>query len=117
MKDIIKIYADADHSLECSTNIIGRAGECEATQFEITLTNDMCNSSVYLDFEKPNGEPFRTPRLTVVNNIAVYDVPKHLLNEEGEIKIQLVLENADGGVWKSTVKKYTNLEGVSNELY
>lgn len=113
MKDKILVNVVTDHAFECDTNIIGRAGEGGTARFEITLTDEMCDCSVYLDFEKPNGETYRTDPLTVVNNVVVYDIPVYLLSESGEIKVQLVLIGKDGSVWKSEEKKYANLESIN----
>lgn len=113
MKDKILVSIVADHTFESDTNIIGRSGEGGIAQFKITLTDDMLDCEVYLDFEKPNGEKFRTEQLRIVNGVVTYDVPKYLLTENGELKVQLVLKNANDEVWKSSVKRYDNLESIN----
>jgi hypothetical protein len=51
--------------------------------------------------------------LTVIGGVAIYDVPVYLLSDSGELKVQLVLEHEDNRVWKSSIKRYTNLESIN----
>lgn len=113
MKDKILVSIVADHTFESDVNIIGRSGEGGIAQFQITLTEEMSSCEVYLDFELPTGDKFRTEQLTVENNVVTYDVPLYLLGEEGELKVQLVLKSESVGVWKSSVKRYKNLESIN----
>ena len=106
MKDRIRITVSADHTFECSTNIIGRAGESETAQLEIAVPEKLSDWWTYVEFKKPNGETFRTSNLEVENGVATYKVPLYLLSEDGEIDVQLVFQNESGKVWKSTTKKY-----------
>lgn len=106
MEDKILVNLSADHVYECTTDIIGREGEGNTTRLEITIPEKLNDCSVYLDFEKPNGEKFRTPKLSIENGKAVYDVVQYLLTDDGEIKAQAVLISSDGKIWKSSKKKY-----------
>ncbi len=106
MKDLITVNIDSNHSTETSTNILGREGEGNTAQLEIAIPEELRGYDIYIDFEKPNGEPVRTPRLEVKNGVARYDVPPYLLVESGEIGVQLVFQSENKGVWKSSVKKY-----------
>lgn len=108
MQDQIFVSVGADHTYECNTNIIGRMGEADASCLVITIPEYLCHCWVYLDFEKPSGEKIRTSKLTAVNGVAQYNVPRYILAESGEIKVQLVLDNGEGVVWKSSIKKYYN---------
>lgn len=107
MKDSIRVTVSADHTLECSTNVIGRAGESETAQFEIAVPEKLRAWWTYVEFRKPNGETFRTANLEVAQTgIATYKVPLYLLSEDGEIEVQLVFQNEKGKIWKSATKKY-----------
>lgn len=112
MKKRIKINLATDHDLECAEKIIGRAGEGLVSSLEITVPNALTDYNVYIDFEKPNGETLRTPKLEVANGVAYYDVPQYLLCECGEIKAQLVLVKGQG-VWKSSKKRFTILKSIN----
>lgn len=105
-KILVNLSTDANHTFECPTNIIGREGEGYTSRFEITIPEKFTGCSVYLDFEKPNGEKLRTPKLNMENGVAVYDVHPYLLTDDGEIKAQAVLIAENGQTWKSSKKKY-----------
>ena len=113
MKNIIQINLGTDHTLECTDKVIGRSGEGLVSRLEITVPEPLSEYDAYIDFEKPNGETLRTPRLEVESNVAYYDVPQYLLIENGEIKVQLVFEKSGGKVWKSSKKRYTILKSVN----
>lgn len=111
-KDTIYVTIGEDHSFECSTVTIGRSGENNVTQLEITIPEELNKFWAYLDFKKPKGDKYKTSRLNINNNIIEYDVPLELLNENGNLEVQLVLQNADGLVWKSSTKKFVVLGSV-----
>ncbi len=106
MEDKILVSLGTDHSFECATDIIGREGEGSTTQLQMSIPEKLIGCSVYLDFEKPNGEKLRTPKLKIENGRAIYDVVQYLLTDDGEIKAQAVLITGDGKIWKSSKKKY-----------
>ena len=112
MKNKICATLDENHIYTCSSKIIARSGENEITQLEITLAECLCNSWVYLDFVKADGTKFKTPRLDVVGNVVTYDLPNSLLDISGDLKVQVVLQDESGEVWKSTIKTYR----VSNSI-
>ena len=108
MKDkiLVNLSEDANHTFESSDNIIGREGEDGTTRLEITIPEKLIGCSVYLDFEKPDGEKLKTLPLNTESGKAVYDVDGYLLTKYGEIKVQAVLTTSDGKIWKSSKKKY-----------
>lgn len=106
MEDKILVNLSTDHTFECNVEIIGREGEGNTTRFEITVPEGLTGCSVYLDFEKPNGEKFRSPKLKMENGVAIYDVVPYLLTDDGEIKVQAVLVTNGGQTWKSYTKRY-----------
>lgn len=108
MVDIICLSVGADHSFICArkSKTIARTGESDVTRFEITLVDQLCNYWPYLEFEKANGEKFKTPRLEIVNNKITYDVPLGVLDVGGELKVQVVLQKEDGKIWKSDNKNF-----------
>lgn len=114
MKDRILVNICADHTWECSTSVIGRAGEGGTSQLQILLTEDnMCNFVVYLKFKKPNGDKVRTEQLKITDNVVLYDIPKDLLTQSGKLQVQLVLAKESGEVWESSIKTYYVLESIS----
>ena len=105
MDDKILVHLSTDHAVECDDTILGRAGEGNVTRLEITIPEKLHGYSVYIDFETPSGETFRTPKLSVSGDVAYYDVVPYLLSIAGEIKVQVVFSN-DSNTWKSTKKKF-----------
>ena len=108
MIDKIIINIGIDHTFKSDSDIIGRSGEGYTSQLEIAIPESLRNWDVYLDFEKPNGVKFRTPKLRVEKGVTIYDIVPYLLTHSGEIKAQVVLKNANGSVWKSFVKEFYN---------
>lgn len=106
MEDKILVNLGTDHTYECATDIIGREGEGSTTQLQISIPEKLIGCSVYLDFEKSNGEKLRTPKLKIENGKAVYDVVQYLLTDDGELKVQAVLITGDSKIWKSSKKTY-----------
>ena len=113
MKNNIQISLGADHTLECAEKIIGRSGEGLVSRLEVAIPEALSGYDAYIDFEKPNGETLRTPKLETEGGVALYDVPQYLLADSGEIKVQLVFEKSNGYVWKSSKKKYTILKSIN----
>ena len=115
MENKIFVNIGTDHAFECETNIIGRSGEGDSTKLEITIPERLHNCSVYLDFEMPNGEKLRTPKLEIEGGVAVYKVAQYLLTEKGELKVQLVFVNEGGAIWKSFKKRFNILKSINAE--
>ena len=115
MENTILVNISTDHAFECDTNVIGRQGEGDSTKLEITIPEKLVNCSVYLDFEMPNSDKLRTPKLEIENGVAVYTVAKYLLTERGELKVQLVFVNENGATWKSSKKRFNILKSINAE--
>lgn len=115
MQDKIIVNLGEDHTYQCTTDIIGREGEGNSARLEIFIPEKFIGSSVYLDFEKPSGEKFRTPRLEVEKGVAVYNVLPYLLTERGQIKVQVIFITESGQTWKSSVKRYINKYSINAE--
>ena len=113
MKDKILVNIRTDHTLECAIDTIGREGEGNTSRFEITIPEKLSGCSVYLDFEKPDGDKLRTPKLEIKTGVAVYDVEPYLLTEGGEVKVQAVFQAENGQIWKSSTKKYINHNSIN----
>lgn len=111
-KDTILVTIGEDHSFECSAVTLGRTGENAVSQLEITIPEELSGFWAYLDFKKPEGEATRTPRLPIVNNQIEYDVPMALLDKNGNLEVQLILQSEDGEIWKSAVKKFVVLKSI-----
>ena len=113
MKDIICATVGADHFYGCTAKVISREGESNTTQLQITLADGLTDYEAYLDFKKPNGEIFKTPKLTIKNKVITYDLPLSLLDEEGELSVQVVLQKSNGEIWKSSIKKYNVSKSIN----
>lgn len=112
MRNIISITVSADHRVCCPEWDIARTGENECTRFEITLAEELSTYSAYIDFEKPDGKKFKTPRMNIENNRIIYDLPSAVLDVKGNLLVHLVLQNDEGEIWKSNVQKFYVSESV-----
>ena len=116
MKDLILVKICADHTWECATNIIGRAGEGNITILKILLTKEeMSKYSVYLKFKKPNGKKVKSLPLNITDNMVFYQIPKILLSESGKLEVQLFLEQDNKTIWASNTKTYFVSDSVSGD--
>jgi hypothetical protein len=106
MKDLIQATIKDDHFWYCKEDVIARKGEGLYPCLSITIPDFLYDCWPYLDFKKPNGDTFKTPRLELVDNKIVYDIPSSVLDVQGDISVQAVFQNPDGGIWKSYVKRY-----------
>lgn len=113
MKDFVTVNINTDHNYECGTEILARAGEGSTTTLDITIPEALLNYDAYLDFEKPNGESIRTPRLEVVDGVAHYDIAPYILTEHGNLKVQVVLQGSNGEIWKSSIKQYAIQKSIN----
>ena len=112
-KILVTLNTDANHTFESEETVIGREGEGGTTLMEITIPEKLTSFSVYLEFEKPNGDKVRTDELDIANGKVVYCVVQDLLTHYGEIKVQAVLEKDGGKTWKSSKKKYNILKSIN----
>lgn len=111
-KDTISVTISEDHSYKCTVVTLGRTGENAISRLEITIPKALNSFWAYLDFKKTSGKKFKTPRLNVVNNKIEYEIPQGLLDESGNLEVQLVLQNENGEIWKSAIKKYVVLKSI-----
>lgn len=111
-KDTIAVTIGDDHTYNCTAVTIGRTGENAISQLEITLPKALCAFQPYLEFKKPKGQTFRTERLHIEGDKIEYDIPSYLLDENGNLEVQLVLQNEDEKTWKSATKKYVVLKSI-----
>lgn len=106
MRDIINVSVKENHFFDCPQHAIALQGEGLSHSLVIEINDKLNQYWPYLDFRKPSGEPFKTPRLTVENNKINYKLPLSLLDEKGILEVQLVLQDESGFIWKSNVKKF-----------
>ena len=112
---IKKICANIDrnHIWNCTSKIIGREGENLCTQLELTLEECLCDSWVFLHFEKVDGTTKVTPKLEIIDNKVTYDIGNDLLDIDGDLKVIAELHNESGLVWKSSTKTYSVLDSFN----
>lgn len=111
-KDTILVTIGEDHSFNCSVVTIGRTGENAVSQLEIEIPKELASFDAFLEFKKPKGQTTRTPKIAVQNNRIEYDIPQSLLDENGNIEVQLILQGDNGEIWKSATKKYVVLKSI-----
>lgn len=123
MKTIITL--NDNREVKCSSTIIGKTYENEATVLHFDLTEKMTDKDFYLDFEKPDGTKFSTPRLDVITatnyidkepmltvNYVEYAIPNSLLDIKGDLKCEVVLRK-DGVVFKTYTIKFNILNSIN----
>lgn len=106
MRDIIKATIGADHFFKCATYSIARNGEGLTPCFLISIPEGLYEYWAYIDFKKPNGETFKTPRIDVNEGTLSYNIPLSVLDTEGKLEVQVVFQNADNEIWKTYVKEF-----------
>ena len=106
MRDIITATIDENHFLKCSTYSIARNGEGLTPCLSVSFPDSLSEYWAYIDFKKPNGETFKTPRIDYIDGKIIYNIPCAVLDVEGELEIQVVFQNEDGEIWKSYVKEF-----------
>lgn len=104
---------DKNHIYNCTSKTIGRQGENICTQLEITLEDCLCDSWVYLHFEKTDGTTKVTEKLEIIDNVVTYDIGNDLLDMAGSLKVFVELHKDSGLVWKSSTKSYTVLKSFN----
>lgn len=122
MNNEIIIKLSNDRTIECSSSIIGKTYENEATILKFNLTEKMIDKNFYIEFEKPDGTKLVTPKLEVkldeseiikTHGTVEYAIPNSLLDLEGELKLEIVLRNSNEMVWKSYALKFDILEAIN----
>lgn len=106
MRDIINATIGTDHFLKCSTYALARNGEGLTPCLSITIPDGLLDYWAYIDFKKPNGETFKTPRIDVDEGKIIYNIPCGVLDTEGKLEVQVVFQNADNEIWKTYVKEF-----------
>lgn len=119
---IININLSNNRTIECDTSIIGKTYENEATILKFNLTEEMIDKDFYIEFEKPDETKLITPKLAITTDdreiikthgTVEYSIPNSLLDLVGELKLEVVLRNADEMVWKSYALKFNILEAIN----
>ena len=106
MRDIITATLGDDHFLKCSTYSIARNGEGLTPCLSIDIPERLRKYWAYIDFKKPNGETFKTPRIDVDEDKIVYTIPCAVLDAEGKLEVQIIFQNENNEIWKSYVKEF-----------
>ena len=106
MRDIIDVTLCEDHFLKCKTYSIARNGEGLTPCLSIAIPEKLCKYWAYIDFKKPNGDTFKTPRIDVVDGKVTYNIPGAVLNADGGLEVQVVFQNENNEIWKSYVKEF-----------
>ena len=106
MRDIINASIGVDHFLKCPTYTIARNGEGLTPCLSIAIPDGLLKYWAYIDFKKPNGETYKTPRIDYTEGKIVYNIPSAVLDADGHLEAQVVFQNADGAIWKTYVKEF-----------
>lgn len=108
----INIEIDVGGNITKSTNILAKKGENLSKQLHITLPEIIRPLTIYIDFEKANGEKYRTAALAVNDDHVEYDIHSALLDVKGTIKAEVIAKDNDSMVWKSNTMKFEVLEAI-----
>ncbi len=111
MMIIIKITDN--HLLKSDAYSIGRRGENEAEIIQVILPKDLQDKWLFLEFEKPDGTKFVTPKIEIFNGVGEYSISGNLLDQAGMLKLEVVLRDENGVCWKSESKKYSVIESIN----
>ena len=103
---MIEFYLNDKHEVKCNICFIGRTGENEAEEVRVIVPDCVCDKWLFLDFEKPDGTKFKTPKIDIIDGVGSYRLGGNLVDIAGMLKIQAVLEDADGVCWKSEQKEH-----------
>lgn len=113
MRDIIKATLGGDHFIKCQTYTIARNGEGLTPCLSVAIPENLCKYWAYIDFKKPNGETFKTPRIDVVEGILEYNIPCAVLDVDGKLYLQIIFQNELSEIWKSYVKEFVVRESIN----
>lgn len=106
MRDIINATICENHFLKCATYSIARNGEGLTPCLSISVPVGLHDFWAYIDFKKPNGETFKTPRIDIAEGKINYNIPSAVLDADGILEVQVVFQNANGDIWKTYVKEF-----------
>lgn len=114
----IRIKINKNRAIDCKLSIIGKTFENEATTLKYELIDEeLLTKDFYIEFEKPDGKKVSTPKLEIQeeNEIGVveYLIPNSLLDLKGTLKVEAVLRNSEGLVWKSYTQRFDILESIN----
>ena len=93
------------HEAEKCTNIIARQNEDNCIALLFKIPHELADKLMYLDFEKPDGEKFKTPPLTIDENFAEYEIGNNLTDIPGTLKMD-VLFGGEDYLWKSFTRTF-----------
>ena len=103
---MIEFYVSDKHEVKCNACFIGRTGENKAEEVRVIVPDCVCDKWLYLDFEKPDGTKFKTPRIDIVDGVGSYMIGGNLVDTAGMLKIEAVLQDGNGVCWKSEKREY-----------
>lgn len=83
-----------------NSKIIGKENENKATTLVFHITDRIAKLNFYLDIELPDGSKFRTSKLDPIDNIIEYVVPNTILNKNGFLGCEVILQDNDDYVEK-----------------
>lgn len=92
-------------------------GENNSKAFIVTIPNILYNYSIYIEFEKSNGEKITSKRFKPTfendNYSIYYEIPKTILNSEGLLVVQFVARNEEGVEWKTVKINFVVLGSIN----
>lgn len=109
----INVEVDVRGNVTQDTKILAKKGENLSKQLHITLPEIISSLSIYLDFEKPNGQKYRTETLySTFDGVVTFDVISPLLDQKGTLKVEVIAKDNDSMVWKSNTFKFEILDAI-----
>lgn len=114
----IDITLNDEKQITSNSRVIGKTSENKATILKFHVTDKIATLNFYLDFQKPDGSKFTTQKLNIVNNIVEYEITNSLLDEDGYLRIEVVLTDNNNLkiIYPTLTFKIENSINATNEL-
>ncbi len=108
----MELILTSKHEILGSGYFLGIDDENRSNQLVIKIEDEkLLDKWAFIEFEVNNTDKYLTQKLNIENGQIIYDIPNGLL-KEGYVKVQVILRDADGFVWKSFVRRFA----VSNSI-
>lgn len=111
MVDKLLITIKENGSIIANSNVLFMEGENESKSIVANLPKKFIDKWFYIEFSRSDGEKFTSKRLTPTEKEEfleiIYLLKKEILNCSGFLKIQFVVKDENGVIWKSDTAIFT----------
>ena len=104
----VDLILNENHDIESDVKILARENEHNVTALKIHLLDEMLDKDIYIDFEKSDGEKFRSDKLTIdsANKTADYVIKDDLTSKAGTVLVEIVVMDSEESKWISNAKRF-----------